>query len=930
MRTMRMVAVSVVLGLACAGAFAQTDVKTQLLTGFEPGEKTKVEADGEVVTEHATEGKHALKMENHGQGFTAVRITDREVLRQFKDYVLLKVDVFNPQDRVVRCCIRIDDAESKGYGTRYNDENFVAPPGESMMELNITSLLRSSSKNFAARDKLDNSRLTLVNVFMGPQKESTVLYFDNLRLESSGLSEVPGLRAFDFGPAKSAVYPGFEGVNEKMPYDEARGFGWNGAESTDRVYTPDDLTADFIRGGEFRVDLPNGAYEVQLCIDPYGAWHRYPTFRWRKLTLNGKTVLDEKMTGEEFLKKHYYLHEEDEDLPGVDVWDKYVKRRNVNRRFETEVTDGKLTARLDSDDKHGKPFLCLVVYPKSQASRGRRWMAQLDAIRRERFRRNLYVMVPKPKHPAPATVSPAQRAFGFLTFVRHTEEDVTVHACPSEAETAGPLTIDAARGEREHAQLGVYTFGALEDFTVTVSDLVQPTGAKIPASAVRVRKVRNFLKHPGRMRAGEILPYILLDFDKLDLIPGVTRGIWLTVTVPEDAAAGTYAGTVRLGNALRGKNVPLTVTVWPFTLEKAQNITLSVTGATPGPWDYWYTELSEKRWQAAETVMKDLADHGMNAVTGGPGAVLKGIDNGKAVIDYAEMDRWLALAVKYGLTMPGDSYQGLDVRGIPRNSRKLEANETFARDKYGVSYAELIRIVFEDVTRHAKEKGWPPRVYYLLDEPRPEWGNIESALEMTKTWVNAAPGVLFSGYYTTGQGRDPYFETMPVNISHFSNRALELTRGAGKQLWDYDGNRARHNMGRWAFAAARAGLKGYLRNGYMYCNSDPYFDFSDDEASWCVVYPSKHGINATVGWERTGQGANDYRYLEMLDRLVKAARAAGKAKAEADAAEAYLNQTLAPVDLEKRETANLKPEEFDVFKRTLAQHVIALKKALGE
>jgi len=247
-----------------------------------------------------------------------------------------------------------------------------------------------------------------------------------------------------------------------------------------------------------------------------------------------------------------------------------------------------------------------------------------------------------------------------------------------------------------------------------------------------------------------------------------------------------------------------------------------------------------------------------------------------------------------------------------------------------VSYAELIRIVFEDVTRHAKEKGWPPRVYYLLDEPRPEWGNIESALEMTKTWVNAAPGVLFSGYYTTGQGRDPYFETMPVNISHFSNRALELTRGAGKQLWDYDGNRARHNMGRWAFAAARAGLKGYLRNGYMYCNSDPYFDFSDDEASWCVVYPSKHGINATVGWERTGQGANDYRYLEMLDRLVKAARAAGKAKAEADAAEAYLNQTLAPVDLEKRETANLKPEEFDVFKRTLAQHVIALKKALGE
>ena len=920
---------TVVLGvLAASTAFAEA--KVLRLYSFEPGETPPREADGEVVTENASHGTHAFKVTNPGEGYTGIRITDREMLKKFKDYVLLKADVYNPQDRVVSYALRVDDTQSKGYGTRYNDENFVAPPGRSMLELNITSLLRSSSKNFSARDRLDVAQLTLVNVFMGPKKEPTTLYFDNLRLESSGLPEVQGLHAFDFGPAKSAVYPGFEGVNEKMPFDPARGFGWDRPESCDRVYTPDDLGADFIRGGEFRLLLPVGKYEVNVCVDAFGAWHRYPTWQWRKIILNGKTVSDEKMSGEEFMEKRYFRHEDDEDLPGQDIWHKFVGTWRRVRRFETKVTDGFLTLKVDSDDKHGKPCLWMVVYPSSRATEGRTWMRSLDEVRKERFKRNLYVIVPKPENVAPTDISPAQRRFGFLTFVRHTEKDITVTDAPSDAERRAPLVIYAARGEREHAQLGIHPFAELADFTVKVSDFKGPAGTTIPASAVRVRWVRNFLKHMGRMRAGTLFPYILLDFEKLTLKPGVTRAVWITVQVPEDAAPGEYTAEVTLACPQSSKTVPLTLHVRPFILEKAQNITLSVTGTVAGPWRGWYPELEERWWKVADAVMQDLADHGMNAVTGGPGATLKSIEDGRAVIDYTDMDRWLALAVKHGLTMTGDSYQGLDVRGIPRNSRNLEANEKAAQQQFGVSYPELIRLAFEDVARHAKEKNWPPRVYYLLDEPRVEWGNIESAGELIKIWVKAAPDTLFSGYYTTGQGRDPYFETMPVSISHYDARAAELTTKAGKRLWDYDGTRVRYNIGRWAFAASRTGLKGYLRNGYMYCNSDPYFDFSDDEASWCVVYPSKRGINATVGWERTGQGANDYRYLEMVDRLIAKARAAGKAAAEADVAAAYLKQTLEPIDLTKRESADLEPEQYDAFRATLARHIIALRTALGE
>ena len=89
------------------------------------------------------------------------------------------------------------------------------------------------------------------------------------------------------------------------------------------------------------------------------------------------------------------------------------------------------------------------------------------------------------------------------------------------------------------------------------------------------------------------------------------------------------------------------------------------------------------------------------------------------------------------------------------------------------------------------------------------------------------------------------------------------------------------------------------------------------------------GVSVEARLERDG-GLGAHRYLEMLDRLIREVRAEGKAPAEAAAAEAYIKATLVPIDLEKRETANLKPEEFDTFKRTLARHIITLKKALGE
>jgi len=149
----------------------------------------------------------------------------------------------------------------------------------------------------------------------------------------------------------------------------------------------------------------------------------------------------------------------------------------------------------------------------------------------------------------------------------------------------------------------------------------------------------------------------------------------------------------------------------------------------------------------------------------------------------------------------------------------------------------------------------------------------------------------------------------------------------GRQIWDYSGDRVRHDIGRWAFVAAKAGMKGFLRNGYMYVCSQPYFDFSDDESSWSVVYPSARGLSDTVGWERTAQGVNDYRYLLTCSRLIQKAHRLGKGAAAAAAAQAFLEETLRPIAIDDKETARLSPRQYDEFRAALAGHIVALNRA---
>ena len=902
----------------------------ELLSGFEPDGPNLVEGDGTVVAEHATEGGHAFRVQSDGKSYMGLRILNGRALRKFKDHVLLKIDVFNPQDEPVHCGARIDDAASRDYGSRYNDDSVAIRPGKSTFEINLTGLTKSNARNFADRKKIDLATVRLMTFCIAPEGKPRTLYFDNVRLESSGLPAVEGLKAIGFGPPGAAVYPGFQGCTHQDSYREERGYGWLGGDYATIAYMPDSLAGNCASGRQFRLKLPNGRYEVNLCWDMFGLWGTLPAYHWRKLLVNGQQVLSQQRSGAEFLAQQYYAHEDDEDLPGQDLWDKYIASYQKIHRFPVTVTDGLLKIEPQSDIVQGRGICFLVAYPQDRLAEGRNFMETLNARRKAQFNAEMVVSVPKATGEQPLA-SEADRVRGFIPFIAHTEDDVAVNALPPK-DAGKSLLIAAAQGERQAAQVGLYPLARRDGLKVTADDLVRAgtdLQSRIPAAAVQVRKVRNFLKGEGHGRLGHLLPYILQDFQTLDLQPGVTRALWLTIAVPPSTLPGKYSGALRIVAGDKSTAVPIELHVRPFKLDKVDDLTISVTGATAGTFTALYPELQDRWWQIAEQVMKDQSEHGMNAITGGPGAVLRGVAGGKATIDYTQIDRWMALAVKYGLTMPGDSYQGLDVSGLPQDhsSDCVARCQAAAREKFGVSYEELLRIVYGDMEQHARQQGWPKRVYYFLDEPRPEYGNIQSCAEMIKIRTRACPGTLFSGYYSTGDGRDVYFQTMPVSISHIDKLSLDLVAKGGRQIWDYNGDRVRHDIGRWAFVAAKAGMKGFLRNGYMYVCSQPYFDFSDDESSWSVVYPSAHGLSDTVGWERTAQGVNDYRYLLTCQRLIEKARRVPGGAAAAAAAQAFLAQTLRPIVIEDKNSARLLGRQYDEFRNALAGHITALTRA---
>jgi uncharacterized protein (TIGR03382 family) len=149
------------------------------------------------------------------------------------------------------------------------------------------------------------------------------------------------------------------------------------------------------------------------------------------------------------------------------------------------------------------------------------------------------------------------------------------------ARSSAPAHVSAARNEFEPVQIAVT--GAATNVRATATALTGPGGATVPAPRLYREAIITLAYASGPDGATGPWPDALVpDVDEFDgqtrnafpfSVPaGETRVVLADLYVPPGTAAGDYAGSVHVAWDGGDATVPLTLTVWPFTLPSISSL----------------------------------------------------------------------------------------------------------------------------------------------------------------------------------------------------------------------------------------------------------------------------------------------------------------------------------------------------------------------
>jgi len=879
-----------------------------------------ITAPAQLTTEHATHGSRAVELQG-GKGIT----TSQFDFTGARDYDWLAFDVFNPQDepRGMLIVIRDPIGEKEGYWGRYNGY-LTLRPGMNHVRLPINNLYRGEKGSQPMKDKgpVVAEKITQVAIVPGyGEKPPGVFFLDYIRLEKEKRrAEVPGMRRFDFGPPTQTVFPGFTPVTFDTTYTKGRGFGvrraqWPSAARDDQH--PNSLYGDFLelRDNAFQVDLPNGDYCLWLVYDDVGYWGgEFHPLRWREVRAQGKLVYEERLDDEGALARYFHF-QDTEPLPAEDVYDRYIGYRFEPKVFQARVSDGQLELAFTADATWLCKVAAIVIYPSKHQGAGKAWIEDLEARLKEEFESN-WVYVP-PKNPN-AAGEVEDQAQGYLLFVPPLEAEVNFAYVPTASEMKKEIVIAAAQGEYEPLLLGLRPLEDLGAVTVEVSDLTSGS-ARIPASAVDVRLVRNLTRRAGSGRF-TIAPAVLLPFAEVDLKKGLTREFWLTLHVPGDAKPGDYAGRVEFRFA-DGKTeaVAVKLTVHPFTLTEA-DFTFGLFWVNPNLGGVYGRE-TERFWREQEAVLRTLREHGFTSFTGSPLPTITGVKDGQAVLDFTEFDRFWKLALRLGFRRDYQSYG----RGVGN------LNQGTAQ-KYGISYEQLIRSTFAQLREHSRAMGVPEMTLSLCDEPRTP-DQFRRLFAELAIWQRAAPEVM-AGYISLTKEQlekpaDPHKKlfdvlTVPIVNGHDAG-VMEYARKQGKRVDIYNQGGGRYSFGLYQWREKLAGVGARWQWIMHISHADPYYDLDGREPDPCYVYFRTDGLAPAVRLERAREGIDDLRYITTAVALAKKAQSAGDAQAKAAAKRALdrIDRAMGTLGVNQRRAPDL---DLTEFRKALAQDIAAMLK----
>ena len=866
-------------------------------------------------------------------GAKSALVVGKEVVvtRQPQDwsgYDQLKIDVFNASDDPQPFSVEIHDAQTQDYWTRVNYMTMV-PPGRSTVTMPASLYVGEKSRPGRL---LITSQVTVFCMSAG----QAPLMIESIRLQKIDTASVrfDGLHAFSFIDAKAPVMAGYRGVTKDDAYNKQAGYGWIGKMDTLRcsqARQPDTLYQTFViaAGGTFQVDLPNGKYHALMNIDsPGGFWGEGQTYTSRQVRVNGQVVVDEKMTLDQAIKKHFQ-NARREDLPGINTFQDYVQKMFNIKEFDFDVADGNAEFAFAGDGQWPITLSALVIYPESKSAEGLLFWGWTMALRQEEFNNYFKQIIPKPS----GEKAPAQ---GFRLFTRYfmTPPNAYDGPLPNENIPAEGLSLSVAQGEE-----GTLTFSVQPGSDLGAIDLAISQMKYSGPSQQAVEPLKTGIIQPGWVDFR--LTRITMDGTAYKVAPrywhptpspsapGVTRTFWLRIKPPVGTAAGTYQGQITVQPAHgAAQNVPLKITILPFALDPITDVAVGPYGCSIGfPWHEYGPEVKAWHEQMLDKCLTAIHDIGCTTLTGFPSIGMKAAD-GKVTLDFTAADEQMKLLRAHGFDQAIDSY-GVQL-GYRMYGTADGPNEAFAKKAGFADMHSFLKALWGPIEEHAKANNWLPVIWNLCDEPSGKAIAAAARNAEAHQAVSKELGLtlnVFSGV-SSMYGDDPKSEHYDLvrafdvaSLNGHDEGSIKVIHDAGHKFSFYNGGN------RWTFGRYMKAL--VVHDGLMYrpnwhfnaAGDDPYYalDSREDDYCWYNTDENQTMVPALYLLMQIQPGLNDYRYLSTLERLLKE-----KANSPAATAARKVYDQQLQLVAGKDRTAPTDPTAFESDRKAVVQAILSL------
>ncbi|MBY0610778.1 MAG: hypothetical protein K2P80_01210 [Beijerinckiaceae bacterium] len=697
--------------------------------------------------------------------------------------------------------LRVDDGQSTSYATRVNEERTL-PPGPFKWRKPLSGLRTVNGR------VVDHRAIAKMMMFNGSsQARVEIASFKLVETQALPMKAI----GLSFGAPDAPLMSGFERVGPSDPRLTGQMFVM-------RRPAPDPLVANGLRGiQKVVVPYPKGFARVSLWTEDPGEWESLPHPLERQISINGREVLNQRLTPPQWIKQRYLAGSDQEPSGNADAWTTFGQHRGGLITAEVEVGDAGIIVEQAGDSPAAMFLSGMVIEPAGQR-------AALDAVleQRARWYREIWpIGAPIPHKSAhEVAIAADERA--------------------AAREPGAPLRLTLTPGTGARAVIAVSSAEPISTPDVAITPPKtesSPAGLKTQVWAAQRQLDRANVSSNLLVLKDERLRSMTRRFP---ILPGEPRRYDVWIEAPADAAPGIYKGRITIGDERRAAALDVQVEMLPVKLPPVAKPAGFFNDEAPHLlWFSWPGDVRRRQMGC------DLATLGRFGLDGNAPGLSTPVFNRND-----DLMRDAQIAMQAGTRLPMMAYAG--------------AGRAFSSQGLTGSVQSIA-----DIEQRFIDKGYERLLWSVADEP----SNPDMAGGDLKGWIKAlragAPGIRLTAHLNNKADRAliPLFDVAIVN-GGYGIDAPDLADIAAKGVepWLYNTEQYRFTAGLWLWNTP---ARHYVQWHARLPTADPFDPTDGREGDAQMFYPSMElcpaqpDMNAKV--LEMAEGVIDQRWLLWLE-----------------------------------------------------------------